>query len=303
MFWKILYVECKKVCALPHLWIGQALVLFSNLLLETCLLLLRVLPLNSLNHAAQVFHWPFNLVIVVSQLYFVHLGGLVLLVLSALLAGQEFTWGSFHLWLTRGVPRWLLLTAKVVTLFLTLGLTIILSIVSVSLVSLFDGSVVGEVEWSEVERMALSLCEATYALLPLLLLSFVLALGLRSSLKGIVCILLLSLCVYPLFEVLGRYSQWVRVLVSCTPFGLSRALMSANPLFVDAEQKIASFVGLTENLERQGNLLPFWGIVGGLTFYCILFLLLAFFLFLRQDCTPSLPFKRRVRCWRKNMIH
>lgn len=116
------------------------------------------------------------------------LGGLFVVVLAAALSGQEYTWRTVHLWLSRGVGRGAYLLSKVVVLsaaLLLLALTAFLAGAAATGAYTLHAS--GSLPWHALPwgKAAVGVLAATLSLVPYAALALLIAILTRSTLAAV----------------------------------------------------------------------------------------------------------------------
>jgi ABC-type transport system involved in multi-copper enzyme maturation permease subunit len=129
--------------------------------------------------------WPNGLVVVLNDFLSPgFIGGIVAVILGTALWAEEYRWGMLHLWLSRGVPRATLLSAKAAALVLPLFLSLTAGLlvaggVTGALTALSAGAApAGQVDFGQ---LALSLLRSTAAVLPIAALTLFLGVLTRST--------------------------------------------------------------------------------------------------------------------------
>ncbi|HSH03703.1 MAG TPA: ABC transporter permease subunit [Anaerolineae bacterium] len=157
--------------------------------------------------------WPQSFSFVMGVIYTV--GTLLTLVLAGAVTAQEYTWRSYQLWLSRGVPRWQVVLAKFMAvtlatfLFITVA-TLVLTVVSGIASQLILGSLpFAAVSWP---NLLLTILTVTLSLLPYAALGLLLAISARSTVVaiggGLAFTLLAEPVVQQLMPLLGeRWAQ------------------------------------------------------------------------------------------------
>lgn len=176
MFWRALLVETRKTLRNPALWLGLGGLLF----LFTCVILIRHMQIASgytgdagglesdLLEGLLLFHW---------------IGILVYAVTGAVIAAFDYLDRSIQLWLSRGLTRSMLLSARLTAILLvTLGIVAcsvaaILGVAALSR-SLFFGDV--DVARLHLAALPLAVLRVFWGSLPYLALTVLLAVVSRS---------------------------------------------------------------------------------------------------------------------------
>jgi ABC-type transport system involved in multi-copper enzyme maturation permease subunit len=201
-----------------------------------------------------------------------------MIVLVGAVVAQEYTWGTLQLWLSRGIPRPLLMVAKFAALLLPASLIVLTALVTGGLIS---GAIslhfLGSIPFSQVEwgQLGWSILVYTYSLLPYAALTFFLAVASRSTVVsiggGLAYALLLEGIGLQLIGALGGiWGEIGRYL----PGGLARGMLSLN-------SGIIVEVG-GEAVERIQFLNPTAAAIG-IALYVLIFVTGAILVFRRQD--------------------
>ena len=186
MFWNVLRLERDKIFKRRMTWI-----IFATLaLLIAAAEIERYIYRAHLERgAAQGLIWPGGLV---NVLGFVggnlSLGTLLLVVLLGIVTAQEYSWRSMQLWLSRGIPRPLLLGTKfIISLAPTLLLTFIGLLVGGGLTAIFSYALHGTLFTNQVDfgHVLLGYLISVYTMLPYIALTFMLAVVTRSTVVAV----------------------------------------------------------------------------------------------------------------------
>jgi ABC-type transport system involved in multi-copper enzyme maturation permease subunit len=128
MLWRVLLLEKDKVLGRMVFWINLIILAAAIVIIDIVQYLIALsLPSNiavstnastaspASNVLAAAVTWP-NGLVNAAQFANAHaLGGILLIVLVGVITSREYTWRTFHLWLSRGVSRIVLLeTVKIV---------------------------------------------------------------------------------------------------------------------------------------------------------------------------------------------
>ena len=285
MFWNALYIENIKNFKRSLLWIELAL--FAILVLLIHLVFYLVLQNNLGGEAAlpeaqsqlrQVVTWPGALLNALGLAGGNAIGGLLLVILVGAVTAQEYTWRTLHLWLSRGVPRPVLLAAKFAGLLLPallIALTpLLVSGVISAMISLrLDGVLpAGQVNFIQ---LGLSLLRTVYTLLPYAALAFLLAIASRSvvvAVGGGLAFALLAEGV--LIQILALLGGSLAQIATYLPAGLSNGLLSLNQAVLTLE--------VNGRQAQLSSLEPLPASIG-LALWTLLFIGLALWVFRRQD--------------------
>lgn len=176
MFWRALLVEIRKTLWNPALWLGLGGLLF----LFACAILIRHLQIargyagdaggleSDLLEGLLLFHW---------------IGILVYAVTGAVIAAFDYLDRSIQLWLSRGVRRSVLLSARLITILLvTLGIVTFSVVALLGVAALSRGLFFGEVDVTQLHLAALppAVLRVFWGALPYLALTVLLAVASRS---------------------------------------------------------------------------------------------------------------------------
>jgi len=290
MFWQMLSIEQTKISRRTMFWVELGLMALTVLALAGLFFGVR----QALNagvtegsnwqiegitgpEAESMLTWPGGLLVGFTAVY--GIGTFLVIVLAGAGTAQEYGWRSFQLWLSRGVPRPLLMLAKFTAVCLT---TLLLVIVAVSLGALLtagfsqaflDAIPFAEVVWGQVLLNGLLL---TLGLLPYAALTLLLAVASRSTVVAIGGGLAFTTLLEPVLSQLAMLlgGRWAE-LVQYSPRALNGNLRSltaeiapSNP-FISANASAAGIATETA--------------VISLVLYTALFVSLALVIFQRQD--------------------
>lgn len=233
------------------------------------------LPSAERAELAQLVTWPGSLVELLNFVGGSGLGPLLIIIFIGAATAQEYTWRTFHLWLSRGTSRSLLLTAKFTALLVPI-LTIILTalIAGGILTAIFSLLVNGSLNVVQLNfpLFLLSLARTGFTLLPYAGLSFFMAVASRSAVAAIGGSLAYAL----LFETIlaqgmVMLGETMARLCLFLPAALANRLMLINQ----------TSIGI-ENIQTAGSLTTFSASLGIIA-WTGLFLGLSLLIFQRQD--------------------
>lgn len=158
--------------------------------------------------------WPLSFSFVMSML--TPVGMMLALILGGGATAPEYSWRSFQLWLSRGVPRWQVLVAKFTAVSLATLLIVTTAILTTAVVSgLASLSLLGTLPWATINWfcLGLTILATTLALLPYAALGLLLAVTSRSSVVaiggGLAYVLLFEPLVVRLLPMLGKAGETV----------------------------------------------------------------------------------------------
>jgi len=281
MFWKVLGAEHVKLFKRNILWIEMGLLALSVAALY--LVAFAVLLGGSSGVMAPEaiesgLTWPTGLTGALSFAAGPNLGGLLMIVLVGAAVAQEYTWGTMQLWLTRGIPRPLLMAVKFAALLLPAALLVLTALFTGGLISgAFSLHFLGSIPFNQVAwgQLAWSVLVFVYSLLPYAALTFFLAVASRSTVVsiggGLAYALLLEGIGLQLIGALGGiWGEIGRYL----PGGLARGMLQLNSgmrVEIDGEA-----VEAIQFLDSGTAAI-------GIALYVIVFVIGAILIFRRQD--------------------
>jgi ABC-type transport system involved in multi-copper enzyme maturation permease subunit len=285
MFRQFLANENTKNMRRSMLWIELAILVALFCLIQG--LLYATLNLNlgqqtvSTQERAQMMQsitWPGSLVTALELVAGSALGGMLLVVMAAAVTAQEYNWRTFHLWLSRGVPRSSLLLAKFTALLLPAILIVSIGLLSVAAITaLFTLQQTGSLPLGAIHygQLFLSLVRTTYSLLPYTALAFLLAIATRSTVVSVAGGLIYPLVAEGLLVQLlnmagGNFSRLTYYL----PAGLSGSLTSLNQTLIKGTS------APTQTVSPSLAPLP---AAAGIALWTVLLVGLAIWIFRRQD--------------------
>lgn len=249
MFWNILAIENTKTMKRAMLWIelgltavlvvGMFVMLFAIELITNN----EQLPQNAVESLHSALVWPGGLIQSISFATGNSLGGLLLIILAGAVTAQEYTWRTMQLWLSRGVLRPTLLTAKFVALLLPATLIVLTPLLAGGLVSgiftlLIDGSL--HVEEINFLQLFFSTLRTTYTLLPYAGLAFLLSIITRSTAAAIGGALAYALLFEGFAQILSLLGSNAGKILACLPTNLSNALLTLNQSILKTGTSIVS---------------------------------------------------------------
>lgn len=158
-------------------------------------------------------------------------GSFLIVVLSGAVMAQEYSWRSFQLWLSRGVPRWSVMVAKFAavafTALMLIGTAVVLGGVLTGILSLvyLDSLPFAAVAWG---KLLLASLAAAYTLLPYAVFAMLLAIVSRSTALtvggGLAFVTLIEPLGVQLLPLLGDVGQTI---ASYFPASLSQVVMGS----------------------------------------------------------------------------
>lgn len=281
MFWQVVNAEQSKIFKRRILWIELGL-----LALAMTILYVVAYTVVSGGSSGQVppeaiegsLTWPDGLKGALSFAAGPNLGGILMIVLVGAVVAQEYTWGTLQLWLSRGIPRPLFLSAKFLALLLPAFLIVLVALsVGGVLSAVFSLYFLGGLPFSQVAwgELGWNVLVFTYSLLPYAALTFFLAVASRSAVVsiggGLTYALLLEGIVLQLIGTLG--GVWGEI-GRYVPGGLARGMLAL-------DSGINVQVG-GESVERIQFLEPTTAAIG-IALYILIFVGASLLIFRRQD--------------------
>jgi ABC-type transport system involved in multi-copper enzyme maturation permease subunit len=198
------------------------------------------------------------------------IGVLIVTVLVGASIAQAYGWRTMHLWLSHGVPRPVLLSAKFAAMLLPVLLVILTALVVGGVISAFlTQQIDGTLALSRVNapELVISVVRTAYTLLPYAALTLLLAVLSRSTAGTIGVVVAYNLLIESLLPIsVLRY----------LPGGLATSLQSLNQIIVK---------NAAPNAEAAAKLVRPEQAALGIALYTLAFLLLAIWAFRRQDLT------------------
>lgn len=281
MFWHVLSMENTKISKRRMFWVLMVIIALVVLVIQLVLFSTYkkgmrgvAMPEEERLSMVAMITWPGALEHILTIVRGNAFGGLFFVILVGTVTAQEYTWRTLHLWLSRGVPRFLLVVAKFSAL--------LLPALSFTLVALFVGGTISAALSSHIQSSAslginaphlvLSLLRTVYSLLPYGALTFFLAVLSRSTAVaisgGLSYVLLLESL---LLQLMGLLGEPMRTMSQYLPTRLVESLMSGNQLRLDSG-----------SISSAGGLNP-WAAVFGIACWTLLLLGLSLWVFQKQD--------------------
>lgn len=274
MFWNLLANEQSKNVHRWMLWIEIALSAGLVFVLQSAVYAISRYTVDAggqltsgVSGSLAAYTWPGALATGLGFVTGNALGGLLIVPFAAAATAQEYSWRTFHLWLGRGVPRPVLLSAKFTGLLLPSLLVVLAAMLggglSGAFVSLaFDAS--PESGALDLARLAIAVLETTCTLLPYASLSFLIAVASRSVVASVAGGLAYALLVEGLLlQFANLLGGGVAKAAQVLPGALAASLTGAN----------------------QAAGLPAFQSAAGLLLWALLYFSLALWFFCKQDLT------------------
>jgi ABC-type transport system involved in multi-copper enzyme maturation permease subunit len=282
MFWHVLSIENTKITRRKIFWVQ--LLLIAIIVLTIQLVLFGTfengmgglaIPEEERLSLASAITWPGALVNILTYIGGNAFGGLFFVILVGAVTAQEYTWRTLHLWLSRGVSRPVLISAKFTALLLPAILLVSIAFLIGGLMTAATSIHINDALYLDrlnFMQLFLSILRTAYTLLPYGALTFFLAVVSRSTVVaisgGVSYVLLLESLISQLMEILGGPMQ---NLVQYLPNRLSERILIVNQLTFDMERGAIVSVGDS------------WIAMLGIASWTFLFLGLSLWIFLNQD--------------------
>lgn len=201
MFWQMITIEQTKLTRRTMFWVELALVISLILIMfGTLFSVQRSLTSGAISDSSHIrvegvddphemdilLTWPGGIINTFSAIS--GLGAILLIILAGAMTAQEYTWRSFSLWLSRGVPRAVVLLAKFVII---VGMAVLITVTAVFIGTLITAGLsryyLGQVPFAAVNWSAwvTNIFITTYAMLPYAALAMLLAILSRSTVVAI----------------------------------------------------------------------------------------------------------------------
>lgn len=192
MFWNLLWIENRKNLSRILLWVELILlIVFVALVFSGLFVAIQGTPegvsITDTDRAKipQLVTWPGALAF---SLRFAAGSKLLLIIFVGAVTASEYSWRTYQLWLSRGVPRGLLLTTKFISFSLPILLVVTGALVAGGAISAaFSMLINGDLYLEQVSfwKLGLDLFRTAYTLLPYAGLTFLLAIATRSAVAAI----------------------------------------------------------------------------------------------------------------------
>lgn len=192
MFRNLLWIENQKNLKRNLLWIEIILlVVFVTFVFAGLNIAIQGTPDGvtitdaDLEKIPQLITWPGALAF---SIRFAAGSKLLLIIFVGAVTASEYAWRTYQLWLSRGVPRSLLLLSKFISCFLPTLFVVIGTLVAGGLITaIFSLHINGSLYLEQVNvwRLGLDLFRTAYTLLPYIGITFFLAVATRSTVAAI----------------------------------------------------------------------------------------------------------------------
>jgi ABC-type transport system involved in multi-copper enzyme maturation permease subunit len=287
MFWNILSIENTKILKRRMLWIEMAILAVLIIALYSIIYAQLVdrntqrMPYQARSELLRVVTWPSALQNVLGFGSGNSLGGLLVIILTGTVTAQEYTWRTMQLWLSRGLPRPMLLGAKFVAMLFPVILFVVTPlIVGGGLTAIFtlhmDKSLpLGQIDWW---HLVLSMLRTAYTLLPYATLTFMLAIVTRSTAAaigiGMAYTLLVEGVASIIFTLLGGA---LRDIVAYLPGSLAESVLKLNQA-----EMAGRMISTGNGINMIKNIDPIPAAIG-IALWTVLFFGVAVWSFRRKD--------------------
>ncbi|GCE22300.1 hypothetical protein [Dictyobacter kobayashii] len=278
MLWRVLQLEKDKVFGRPILWIELAILTLIIVLIDVAqYAFTQLLPANASAPIVDMLVWPSGLV---QSMQFAgphSLGGILLTIIVAVITAREYSWRTFHLWLSRGVSRLILIEAKCiinVLLIVTMVVTsiVVSGILTAILTLLLNHSLTMDLD--HIKLFAINFLITDYVLLPYVALAFMLTIISRSSILaigvGLAFLLLVESILYTTLMLVG--GTWMHI-------------AQYLPIGIEASLKYAAAGETTQTGSLNIPFLPPLASCGLIALYTAIFAGIAIWRFLHQNFT------------------
>jgi ABC-type transport system involved in multi-copper enzyme maturation permease subunit len=280
MFWNMFVVENQKLFKRAIVWVELAVVAVAVLAVNLMLFVItRVDTGDPMMGALQeTLVWPGALTQTAGLASGASLGGILIIILTGAAMAQEYTWRTLQLWLSRGVPRSLFLTAKFAALLTPALLLVVVPLVLGGMITaVFSQIILGEipfaaVEWGNVLWLTLA---TAYSLLPYAGLAFFLAVATRSTMITIGGGLAYTLLIEGMaVQIMALAGGNLAAIGKYVPAGLVQSMLG---LGAEANLELEAQMGLTVQYLEPG------AAAVGIALYTVAFVALSILVFRRQD--------------------
>jgi ABC-type transport system involved in multi-copper enzyme maturation permease subunit len=192
MFRNLLWIENQKNLKRYLLWVELILLVVFVILVFTFLYVaIQGMPDGvtitdaDLAKIPQLISWPGSLAF---SLRFAAGSKLLLIIFVGAATASEYAWRTYQLWLSRGVPRTLLLAAKFISFCLPILLVVTGALIAGGLITMiFSIHINGTLHLEQVNfwQLGLDIFRTAYTLLPYVGITFLLAIATRSAVAAI----------------------------------------------------------------------------------------------------------------------
>ncbi|MGI6206573.1 MAG: ABC transporter permease subunit [Anaerolineae bacterium] len=273
-------MENSKLYRRKLIWIEMAVMGLLVLLLYALMVPMTKMGTGPVQELVASMGWPNGVYESLSTAGGSSLGGYLAIILVAVAVGQEYTWRTMHLWLSRGLSRTTLLVVKFASFLAPLALLVLTALVTGAIGSALvtlqaDGSV--NLVDLNVGKAALRALYTTYTLLPYAAITLFVTVVTRSTTAGLGITIAFAFMVEGLLiQLLSLANDSVARIGQFLPSKLAQSLLFTSEQFVqirmDSEPLVAQLL----------DPMPAAALIAG---YVVVFLGLAVWSFRRQDLT------------------
>jgi ABC-type transport system involved in multi-copper enzyme maturation permease subunit len=195
MFWHLLSTENTKIFRRRLFWTLLVLIAIVVMIIEIVLyatfengLSGIVMPAEDRLNLLQMITWPRALVNVLTLVGGNAFGGLLFVILVGAVTSQEYNWRTLHLWLSRGVPRPILRTAKFAAFIAPALLIVLTALVAggvITAIISFNINNTLHLDEMNSSQVVISILRTAYTLLPYGAVTYFLAVISRSTVVAI----------------------------------------------------------------------------------------------------------------------
>lgn len=285
MFWQMSVIEQNKLFRRKILWVELGLMALAVIVMNVVIFIALQatdLPDNVRVEGSETIEqyitWPGALINALNLAAGNNIGGMMVIILAGAMVGQEYSWRTLSLWLSRGVSRPRLLGAKFVALLLPILLiTLIPLLLGGLLTAIFSQQINGTVAYEQVNwsQLGLAALRTAYTLLPYASLAMLLAVASRSTMVviggGLAYTFIVEGIAIQLLGLMG--GAWAKF-GHYLPAGLTNGLMGTNASMVNVS---------VDDMEMAAPYLDPGTAAVGVALYVLLFLGLSILIFRRQD--------------------
>ena len=287
MFLQMVNIEQRKLSKRKMFWVELTIIVISVMLVFGSFYAMRSVDFSDveniqvqgeLSEIAELLVWPMGTTMGFEVLSL--LGGFLLIIFAGAFVAQEYTWGSFQLWLSRGVPRPIFLLAKFLVAILVTVLFVVTAVFTGVIISaIFSQSNLGTIPFDSVDWLAFvkSILLVSYSFLPYVTLAFFLAVISRSTLVAVGGTLAMPVLIEPILTQVGMLAGGVwRGLVPYLPSNLG-LVVNTVVLEIPKSGDIPTIVEAAPDVMSLGTA------VFAIAVYIVVFVIGSLFAFQRQD--------------------
>ena len=253
MFWRLLLLEKDKAAGRLFFWMELGILALIIVIIDMFEYLVVTAPIStSPTQKQQLLHqviWPQALA---GSIQFGALGNILLIIAIAILTSQEYTWRTFHLWLSRGVSRIALMVAKsVLILLLAMWLVLTTVVVGAIITGILTLILKGSLPFSQIQgsTLLLSFLVSALGLLPYAALTFMLTILFRNTAASMGIALTVLLVIENVLHIMlasinATTAMVVNYLPSQLASSLSNAVLASGPAHGNTPSPFAACMGL-----------------------------------------------------------